>query len=101
MKPPLPIIERKNRRDFVESVRRPSGPNTDYHFQSGSFDRGFGRPAGKPVRSFRGISEEYFRTEARSHFAIEAALFGLIVMTVAVPVFQGVRGLVQYVWGIL
>ena len=101
MKPSLPITERKTRRDSVESVRRPSRPNTDYHFQSGSFERGFGRSGREPLGSFRGISEEYFRTEARSHFAIEAALFGLIVMTVAVPVFQGVRGLVQYVWGIL
>lgn len=41
------------------------------------------------------------RTEARSHFAIEAALFGLIVTTAALPVFEGARGLVQFVWGIL
>ncbi len=101
MKPTLPVIERKNRRDSVENACGTSLPKTDFNFQAGSFRDNSGRSAGRQFPSFRGISDEYFRTEARSHFAVEAALFGLIMLTAAVPVFEGVRGLVQFVWGIL
>lgn len=101
MNPTLPIVERKNRRDSVEYVYGTSLPQTDFHFQAGSFGGGSGRPSGQRFPSFRGISDEYFRSEARSYFAIEAAIFGLIVLTAAVPVIEGVRGLVQFVWGIL
>jgi hypothetical protein len=102
MKPTLPITQRKNRRDALENARGTLLPKTDFSFQAGSFrDGGGGGSAGRRVPSLRGISDEYFRTEARSHFAIEAALFGLIVTTAALPVFEGARGLVQFVWGIL
>ncbi|MBA2242980.1 MAG: hypothetical protein H0W04_08855 [Chthoniobacterales bacterium] len=101
MKPTLHIVERKNRRDSVEVLRGTSLPKTDCNFHPGSFGDGSGRGGGKRCQSFRGISDEYFKTEARHYFAVEATIFGLIVLTAAVPVFEGIRGLTQFVWGIL
>ena len=101
MKPTLHIAGRKTNRDSIASMRGTRLPQTDFSFQAGAFGGGSGRSPAQRFPSFRGISDEYFKTEARSHFAVEAAIFGLLVVTVAVPVFQGVRGLIQYVWGIL
>jgi hypothetical protein len=101
MKPTLQITERRNRRDSVANISGLALPQTDFQFQSASFDSFSGPSGGHRFPSFRGISDEYFRSEARSYFAIEAAIFGLIAVTAAVPVVEGVRGLVQFVWGIL
>ena len=88
MKPTFHFPETRSRR----SVRF---PQTDYCFRSsmkdfGSRSRGDGQP------SFRRISAAYFDNEARSHFATEAAFFGLIVLTAAVPVVKAIGGLFQF-----
>ncbi len=98
MKPTLHVTEKNNRRDSLATRRNKSWPMTDYQFQDGSLGRGYGGGDAQPLPSFRGISAEYFRTEARSHFAMEAAFFALIVLIVAVPVFEGVSGLFQFVY---
>ncbi len=62
----------------------------------------FGGGRGQPERSsFRRIGDDYFRSEARGHFAMEAAFFALIVLTAAVPVIESVAGLVRFVYGML
>ena len=101
MKPTLHFTDRHCRRDSFEFVRGSLQPKTDCHFQAGRFgDGSFGRGEGKRVPSFRGISDEYFKTEARTYFKWEAAFFGLILVTAAVPVIQGISGLVRYVYAI-
>ena len=83
------------------STSRPGAgsPKTDFHFQAGPFGEysGGGRGGKKRLPSFRGISEEYFDKEARGQFATEATFFGLIVVTVAVPLFQVASVLVHWV----
>jgi hypothetical protein len=68
-------------------------PKTDCHYQSSlkDFD---GRSRGDDG-SFRSISNQYFRTDARRIFAVETAVFGLIVMIVAVPVVQSLSGVAR------
>ena len=103
MKPSLQFIQISRRGEVRPSTRTGSSlPKTDYQFQASSIDfsRGGGRN-GKGMPSFRGISANYFDSEARSHFAVEAVMFGIIVLTAAVPVIEGVRGLAQFVYGIL
>lgn len=98
MKPTLQTNERKNRRDSAETLRPVAFPMTDFQFQSGPFSDFSGRGGRNPRPSFRGISEEYFRTEARRYFAWEAAFFALIVLIAAVPVIEGLSGLVRFVY---
>ncbi|HMJ07196.1 MAG TPA: hypothetical protein VK474_13130 [Chthoniobacterales bacterium] len=101
MKPTFQISDASKRRDsFASSRKRPSSPQTDYHFQppSANFP---GRCQGEGGPSFRKISRDYFQNEARAHFASEALIFGVIAITAAVPIFEGIRGLAQFVYGIL
>ncbi len=95
MKPTFEAIE-ISRRDSVAGVRRNALPKTDYQFRGSSFDFS-GRCKGEGYPSFRGISDEYFKKEARTHFACEALVFALIVVTVSVPLFQVARELVVWV----
>jgi len=69
-------------------------PNTDQHYQVASMpSRGgrFRRP------SIRAVSNDYFKNEARSTFATEAAVFSVIAMTVAVPLIYTAMALVHLV----
>ena len=75
-------------------------PMTDCEYHAGGFGN-FGGGKGKRQPSIRGISEAYFENEARGHFASEAAFFAIIFVTSAVPVIEGIRGLVQFVHGVL
>lgn len=96
MKPTLPSNEISNRRDS-QAIRLTgsSWSKTDYRFKpNGPTD--FGRCHGSPAPSFRRISEDYFKHEAPSHFISEAAIFGLMIVTAAVPIIQGVRGALDY-----
>ena len=79
------------------NIRRgPRLPKTDYAYQSSSAAMG-GRCFGSPRPSFRSISQDYFKNEARQSFAAEAALFSVIVMTAAVSLISSVAGMVHMV----
>ena len=95
MKPTFQATE-ISRRDSVESVRGNALPKTDYAFRASSFDFS-GRCKGEGHPSFRGISDEYFKKEARGLFVSEASIFALIVVTVSVPLFEVARELVTWV----
>jgi hypothetical protein len=101
MKPSVQFIQINRRGEARPSTRTGASlPKTDYQFQASSFDfSGGGDGKGKP--SFRGISANYFGSEARSNFAVEAVLFAIMVLVAVVPVIQGVRGLAQFVYAIL
>ncbi len=101
MKPSPHFIDRNSGRNSFGPVRGISLPRTDHNFQAGSFGDSSGRCGGQRRPSFRGISDDYFRTEARRYFKFEAAIFGLILVTAAVPVIQGISGLVRFVYGML
>ena len=72
-------------------------PKTDCSYQVGSMPSRGGRSYGKRRASIRAISHEYFKNEARSTFATEAAFFSVIVMTAAVPLIYSAMALIHLV----
>ena len=72
-------------------------PKTDFGYQVGSMPSRGGRGHGFRRASIRSISREYFKNEARSVFATEAAFFSVIVMTAAVPLIYTAMALVHLV----
>lgn len=101
MKPAPQMNNQCSRRDSCVAKGRSSGfPKIDYSFQAPRADF-HGRCSGDGEPSFRSISHDYFSREARSQFTAEAAVFALIVLCAAVPVIEGVRGLAQFVYGIV
>lgn len=77
--------------------RGPRLPKTDYAYQASPAANMGGRCFGSPRPSFRSISKDYFKYEARQSFATEAALFSVIVMTAAVSLISSVAGMVHLV----
>ena len=72
-------------------------PKTDQNYQVASMPSRGGRGCGARCASIRAISNDYFKNEARSMFATEAAFFGVIVMTAAVPLIYTAMALVHLV----
>jgi len=76
---------RKNPFPFVDS---------NYHAVAlPNYHGGCLRP--KPL-SFRNISGEYFRNEARNEFRIEALAFFAMVVTAAVPILSNMHALADF-----
>jgi len=73
MKPTIQLNERQGLRM----------PKIDCNFQVASMPSRGGHRSRRA--SIRAVSHDYFKNEARSIFATEAAFFSVIVMTVAVP----------------
>lgn len=96
MKPSFPLIDTLRSRDsFGRVQQRFAAPMTDCFFKANGFDGFREGPREEKRPSFRKISDSYFRTEAHQHFVTEAAFFALIVLTVAIPVIEGIRGLAR------
>ena len=87
MKPTTQFNETRN------GLRR---PKIDFGYQVGSMPSR-GRGYGSRSASIRAISREYFKNEARSMFATEAAFFCVIVMTAAVPLINTVTAMTHLV----
>jgi hypothetical protein len=82
----------------LNTRRGPRLPKTDYSFQSPSAaNMDGGRCFGSRRPSIRAISQDYFKNEAPHSFATEAALFGVIVLTAAVPLINSASALVHLV----
>jgi len=98
MKPTIQFNQ-KSRRDFSdrESRRGSVLPQTDCSFQAASVSNGGGRCFGSCQSSFRAISQDYFKNEARRNFVSEAALFSVIVVTAALPILNSASALVHLV----
>jgi hypothetical protein len=72
-------------------------PKIDSHYQAGSMPSRGGRSFGPRNASIRAVSNDYFKNEARSTFATEAAFFSVIVITAAVPLIYTAMALVHLV----
>jgi len=93
MKPSFSSSRSRNRSD--RSARR--FPITDCDYQAPFYiDRSGGHCANVPTPSFRSISRDYFRNEARYTFASEAALFGLITVTAALAIASGAAAAIDF-----
>ena len=85
MKPTIQLNERRGQR----------GPKIDCNFQVASMPNRGGHRS--PCASIRAVSHDYFKNEARSMFATEAAFFSVIVITAAVPLINTAVALVHLV----
>jgi hypothetical protein len=72
-------------------------PITDVEYQSVRLDGYRGNCANKRLPSFRNISKDYFKNEARRSFVTEATFFAFIVITASWPVLQSVRAMTHLV----
>jgi len=95
MKPTIQFNE-KSRRDFSDRAGRQGSaqPQTDFSYQTTSMG---GRCFGSQSPSFRSISQDYFKNEARPNFAGEAALFTVILIISAVPILNSVSAVLHLV----
>src|SRR5712692_53595 len=72
-------------------------PITDCDYQAPLYiDRSGGHCAKVPTPSFRNISRDYFRNEARYTFASEAALFALIMVMAALAIASGATAAIDF-----
>ncbi len=100
MKPTFPINHAGVSYDgFAASRKGSAGPQIEFFFQTPSPEFRGHRPGDSA--SFRSISQDYFAREARTDFKREALVFGLIALTAAIPVLEGIRGLAHFVYGVL
>jgi hypothetical protein len=76
---------------------RLSMPKIDRSYQVASMPSRGGRSYGSRHASIRAVSHEYFKNEARSMFATEAAFFSVIVLTAAVPLINTAMAMVHLV----
>lgn len=99
MKPTVQHSENIGNRAYSErSTRRNTGlPRTDFAYHSASVAPLNGRCFSSYGRSFRAISDDYFKTEAPNTFVREAALFAVIVVTAALPLLNGATVLLHFV----
>jgi hypothetical protein len=72
-------------------------PKTDQSYQVASMPSRGGNGHGRRCASIRAVSHDYFKNEARSIFATEAAFFSVIVITAAVPLIYTAMALVHLV----
>ena len=78
----------------ANEIRSTGFPATDFAYQSVSLDGYRGGCAKVRPQSFRNISNDYFKTEARKSFVTEAALFATMVVISSWPVMLSVRAMV-------
>jgi hypothetical protein len=85
-----PTIDIRNRCDSLSLpvCRRRVFPKTDFDCQATTQADLGNRCADCCRSSFRAISQNYFANEAPQHFVHEAVLFFLMLMTVALPLFN-------------
>jgi hypothetical protein len=72
-------------------------PKTDFDYQAATLDDIRGRRIEDCKPSFHALSRDYFAREAHQHFATEAAAFFLLMMTTALPLFDGANAVVELI----
>ena len=95
MKPVIQFNEKNG--DFGERTlrNRSALPMTDYSFHAASMARTGSRCLGSCRPSLRAISQDYFENEEPRSFAIEALVFGVMMMTVLPPLLNSANALMN------
>jgi hypothetical protein len=71
-------------------------PFVDYHYQTSTLGNFTGRCAKTSTsKSLRDISRDYFDREAKHDFLSDAAVFGTLIATAAVPIVAGLSAVVE------
>lgn len=91
MKPTLHTIEETSR------PRHSRGPITDYSFHPIGISGYSAHCSGTAPASFRRATLEYFKGEARNDFLVEAGVFAAMMLTVAVPLLNGIQAVLHLI----
>ena len=94
-----PIFHINHRYGSIMLTARTSGvaPKTDFNYQATTLEDVRGRRVGDCKPPFHALSRDYFTREAHLHFATEAAAFFLLMMTTALPLFNGANAVVELI----
>jgi hypothetical protein len=68
-----------------------SFPQVEHHYQSPTLRGGCGTPAKFRRPAFFRISNDYFAQEAPRGFAVDAAIFGALILTAVLPIVNSVQ----------
>ena len=71
-------------------------PLVDYHYQTSTLGNCAGHCA-KTSKSLRDISRDYFDGEANHDFLSNAAVYGTLIATAAVPIITGLNAVIALV----
>jgi hypothetical protein len=72
-------------------------PRTDFAYQAATLDDIRGRRVQHCKPPFHALSRDYFTREAHQHFTTEAAAFFLLMITTALPLFNGAKAVVELI----
>jgi hypothetical protein len=95
MKPTVRTIDQSKKRDSFAPRSDRRFPSTDCNYHTVALGPFNGARSVKS--SFRNISNDYFKSEARHDFMAEASFFAAIVLTAAVPLVSGAYALAQFI----
>ena len=70
-------------------------PFVDYHYHTANLENFTGRCAKTSSKSLRDISRDYFDSEANHAFLSDAAVFGALIVAVAVPIITGASAVID------
>jgi hypothetical protein len=96
MKPTLDIRRRCDSITLAVPTSRVF-PKIDFNYQASMLADLDGRCGGCCRSSFRAIGQNYFANEAPQHFAHEAALFFIMMMTVALPLLNALAAVLELI----
>jgi hypothetical protein len=91
MKPTLSNNFRRNDRDHGSGF-----PLVHCNYHAATMPNFQGRCARSGSPSFRTISGEYFRNEARGEFQLEVVAFAALVITAAIPILSNLHALANF-----
>ena len=97
-----PTVEQNNLSKRGDVAERNAGafPSIDCNYQTVALPSHRGSCLRPRFSSFRNISGEYFRSEARNEFRVEAVTFVAIIITAAIPILNNMRMHVDFLLGI-
>jgi len=72
-------------------------PKTEFDYQAATLDDIRGRRVEDCQPPFHALSRDYFTREAHQHFASEAVVFCLLMMTAALPLLDGASAVIQLI----
>ena len=97
-----PTVEQNNlsKRADVAETNAGAFPSIDCNYQTVALPSYRGSCLRPRFSSFRNISGEYLRTEARYEFRVEAAAFVAMVITAAIPILNNMHALADFLGAI-
>ena len=97
-----PTVEQNNlsKRADVAETNAGAFPSIDCNYQTVALPSYRGSCLRPRFSSFRNISGEYFRIEARNEFRLEAAAFVAIIITAAIPILNNMHALADFLGAI-